>query len=91
MTEQPIVAEADDRKNMVKIPDLLGARNDQEGEDVVHVSQMFAQTSDKSIENFYRATTSHVKGLYLNRVKSRENPLSQHDPSKLTSLDNPDL
>ena len=30
LTEQPIVADADDRKNMVKIPDLLGARNDQE-------------------------------------------------------------
>ena len=33
---------------------------------------MFALASNKNFENIYRETTSHVKGLYLKRLKSRE-------------------
>jgi len=34
---------------------------------------MFAFASNQNFEQVYRETTSHVKGLYLNRLKSREN------------------
>lgn len=72
LTEQPMV-DCDDRKNYVKIPDLL---EEKKGDIIVAepvgVGEMFAFASNKSFEKVYRATTSHVKGLYLNRLKSRE-------------------
>ena len=77
MTEQPIVAEVE-RKGVVRIPDLLEAKptpqSDQLSEEPIRVSQMFKSAQDANFEQVYRATTTHVKGLYLGRLKSRENP-----------------
>ena len=72
LTEQPVL-DSDDRKNYVKIPDLLEERKvDSLAEEPPKVNDMFAFASNKSFEKVYRATTSHVKSLYLNRLKSRD-------------------
>ena len=79
LTEQPItVAEAKvERSGIVRIPDLLESKPVQSelSEEPVRVSQMFQSAQDEAFEKVYRATTSHVKGLYLGRLKSRESGL----------------
>jgi len=60
---------------MIKIPDLLESKEvvSPKGESLepVDVTEMFQTAKNKSFEQMYRATTSHVKGLYLKRVQSR--------------------
>lgn len=57
----------------MKIPDLLEERRaDGLSDEPISVNEMFACASNKNFEKVYRATTSHVKSLYLNRLKSRE-------------------
>lgn len=81
LTEQPIV-DRDDRKNIVKIPDLL---EENKGEfqlnEPIKVNDMFAFASNQNFEKVYRATTSHVKSLYLKRLKSREKFTETNTPS----------
>ena len=60
----------EDRKNMVRIPDLL---NDNKEEDKqidqnFKVSEMFATANNGEFEQVYRATTSHVKKVFLRRL-----------------------
>ena len=59
---------------MVRIPDLLEKKplvSDLNSEEPVRVTQMFQSAQDENFEKVYRATTSHVKGIYLERLKSR--------------------
>ena len=63
----------EDRKNMVRIPDLL---NDNKEEDKqidqnFKVSEMFATANNGEFEQVYRATTSHVKKVFLRRLQSK--------------------
>ena len=75
MTEQPIEAYqvVEDRKNMVRIPDLFNDNRDDEKPENQNykVSEMFATANNGEFEQVYRATTSHVKNVFLRRLQSK--------------------
>jgi len=66
LTEQPYVEQTKAKGN----DEALSEYTDMNA--VVNVSAMFAQAKDRIFEKVFRATTDAVKGMFLNRVKSRE-------------------
>ena len=53
LTEQPLVADEADRTNVVRVPDLIGAKDVETGtreDEKVRVSQMFASATNNNYE-----------------------------------------
>ena len=62
---------------MVRIPDLLDSldhHNANVQEDTVNIQDMFSNARDDNYERVFRATTDRVKGMFLQRVHSRQGP-----------------